>query len=190
MTNVVKLDEQRLSPMSMTKGEQSDLLKLIRARERLANTMAEERKAALVADLERQLGTIFHYDDDAVWKAAKEAADKVVAEAESKIADRCRELGIPKEFAPSLGFGWYGRGENGSKKRRDELRRMGLSKLEALARSARTEIAKRSVQAQQEVITHGLHSEAAKEFLDCMGSVDALMPPIDAQGLLTHGGGA
>jgi hypothetical protein len=59
MNNVVKLDEQRPSASAMTKGEQSDLLKLIRARERLANTMAEERKAELVADLEKQLGRIF-----------------------------------------------------------------------------------------------------------------------------------
>jgi hypothetical protein len=189
MSNVVKLDGH-LTSSAMTKGEQSDLLRLIRARERLAKTMTDQRKAELVADLERQLGTIFRYDQDEVWKAAKEAADKVVAEANSKIAARCRELGIPEEFAPGLSFGWYGRGENGSKKRREELRKMGLSKLEALAKTARTEIERRSVQAQQEVLTHGLHSDAAKSFLESMGSVDALMPPIDAQGLLTHGGGA
>jgi hypothetical protein len=190
MNNVVKLDEQRPSASAMTKGEQSDLLKLIRARERLANTMAEERKAELVADLEKQLGRIFHYDQDETWRSAVETAQQVVAQAQTDIAKRCDELGIPKEFAPGVSFSWYGRGENGSKKRRDELRKMGLSKLDALARSARSEIAKRSVQAQQEVITHGLHSEAAKSFLESMGSVDALMPPIDAQGLLTHGGGA
>jgi hypothetical protein len=190
MSEVIKLDERRQPPARMTKGEQSDLLKLIRSRERLAKTMADERKAELVADLEKQLGTIFHYDDDAVWKAAQEKAKEIVTDAQAEIAARCRELGIPPEFAPGLDFCWYGRNQNACRHRRADLRKMGQTKIEALARKARTEIEKRSVQAQQEVITHGLESEVAKSFLESMGSVDALMPPIDAQGLLTHGGAA
>ena len=38
-----------------------------------------------------------------------EAIDKAVAEANAKIAEVCRELGVPRKFAPGIRAGWYGR---------------------------------------------------------------------------------
>ena len=55
----------------MTKGERNDLAKLVRQNERLAKTAATQRSAELLADFERQLGTIYSFDDDEVWKAAE-----------------------------------------------------------------------------------------------------------------------
>jgi hypothetical protein len=170
----------------MTKGEQSDLLKLVRARERLAKTMAAARKTELVADMDQQLAREYHYDEDDIWQRAKEMADAAVDEAERQIAERCQELGIPKEFAPTIAHRWFSRGQNAVAERRAELRRAGISRIESIERGARTEIEKRSFQAQEEIVTHGLESPTAKAFLEGLGAVEALMPALDINILLVE----
>src|SRR5690349_5211328 len=106
----------------MTKTERTELGQLIRKRERVMKTMAAERAAQMLAEFDAQLSAIYSYDDDETWKKAHTEAEKVIEQSNEIIAARCAELGIPKEFAPSLQFGWYGRGENAVKDRRRELR--------------------------------------------------------------------
>ena len=45
---------------------------------------------------------------------------------------------------------------------------------------ARTEIERHSVDAQTALIADGLSSDVAREFLENMPAVEALMPPLDA----------
>jgi hypothetical protein len=65
-----------------------------------------------MADFEAKLAAAYQPSDHPVWKAAHEAVDKAVADARTVIAEACRELGIPKAFAPTISAGWYDRGEN------------------------------------------------------------------------------
>jgi hypothetical protein len=141
---------------TMTKAEQADLLKLIRARERLHTAHASERKAALIANLEAKLSPIYHYDNDKTWKAAYQQARRVADECKAQIAARCAEMGIPAEFAPGIDLGWYGRNQTACESRRAELRKRGLAKIDEVERKALVEIARLGVQAQTEVISHGL----------------------------------
>ena len=107
----------------MTKGERQELGQLIRKREKVMKTLATERSAALLADYDAQSAKIYHYDDDEVWAGLAKDALSAVARAQAAIAERCTELGIPREFAPGLEVGWYGRGQNAAAQRRAELRR-------------------------------------------------------------------
>jgi len=101
----------------MNRREREDLLAICRQRERLAKAAAATRSAQLLADFETQLDTEYHYVQDAVWKAAAEAAHAAVAEAQKAVKARCRELGIPCEFAPSIHCSWYSKGQSASKER-------------------------------------------------------------------------
>lgn len=166
---------------TMTRAETSDLLRLVRQRERLAKTAAAQRSAELVADFEKQLGSVYSYDQDETWKAATEAAKKAVAEAQAEVERRCKDLGIPPEFAPSLQCAWYGRGQNATKDRRAELRKMASSRIEAIEKAARTEIERLSLDAQTAIVAHGLQSDAAKLFLERMPPIAELMPSIEVQ---------
>lgn len=163
---------------AITKSEQADLLKLIRARERLHKAHAAERKAALIADLEGKLSAIYHYDNDDTWEAAMDEAERVVAECQAKVAARCAEMGIPAEFAPGIAVGWYGRGQTTCRHRRAELRKRGLAKIDELERKALVEITRLSVEAQTEVISHGIRSEAAVAFLQTLRPAEAVMLPL------------
>jgi hypothetical protein len=165
---------------TMTSADRNALAQLIRQRAKLMRTVASERAAELMADFERQLSTIYSFDQDEIWKEAHNAAKQVAEQAQAQIAERCRELGIPKEFAPSLDFHWYGRGQNASKDRRAELRRMAQTAIAASEKAARTQIERYSVEVQTQLLSAGLTSDGAHAFLANMPTVESLMPTIDA----------
>ena len=161
---------------TMTKVERTDLARLIRRRAKLARDAATQRAAEVLADFERQIGTVYSYDEDEVWKAATEAAEEAVRDAQKVIAERCDELGIPPEFRPGVNFGWYGRGQNAAKDRRSELRKMATTQIAAAEKAARTKIEHYAVESETALIAEGLTSDAAKEFLTKMPAVETLMP--------------
>lgn len=174
----------------MTAAERNDLRSLIRQRARLMKTEVKQRRLELMSDFERQLSAVFSYDQDKIWKGAAALAEQAVKDAQAVIAERCRDLGIPKEFAPGLHLEWYRRGANAVKDRRAELRIAAKARLDALEATAKTEIERISVNGQTDLIADGLTSEAAKLFLEQMPSAETLMPLLEltqVQGLLEHG---
>src|SRR5215217_4190668 len=124
----------------MTKGEREDLQRLIRQREKVLKSAAKERSAQLLAEFENQLGARYSFDADPVWAEVTKLAEREVEKAQKQVAARCAELGIPKEFAPSLNLSWYRRGENAVKDRRTELRKVAQTRIEATERQAVVEI--------------------------------------------------
>ena len=164
---------------TMSRAERSELGAIVRKRERVMKAAARERSTQLLAEFDAQSARIYEFDDDEVWRAATNEANEAVAAAQQAIAERCRQLGIPPEFAPSVSFNWYGRGENAVASRRAELRRMAKSRIEAIEQETITKIEALSLSAQTEIVITGLESAAARTFLEKMPSVEALMPAID-----------
>jgi hypothetical protein len=163
----------------MTKGEREDLQRLIRQREKAQIAAARSRSADLLADFENQMASEFSFDEDAVWAEAAKEADHEVERANRRIAARCQELGIPKQFAPSLHLSWHHRGYGNSvKERREELRRVARAQVEALERQAIVQIQQASVEAQTELALAGLTSEAARLFVSRLPTVENLMPAL------------
>jgi len=116
----------------MTRGDRQELAKLARLRERVAKADASRRAAELKADFEQQIAAIYSFDDDDVWRASRAAVSEETDRANAAITQRCRELGIPDEFAPSVASGWISRGQNAAKGRRDELRRVAYTRIDQL----------------------------------------------------------
>lgn len=118
-------------------------------------------------------------NDHPAWKAAHEAAEKAVAEANATIAAVCRELGIPKTYAPCISAQWYRRREKASNERRAELRRVAQTEIEARIKKAHAAIAKASVEAQTRIVGAGLASVAAHALLAKLPTPKQLLPPLD-----------
>lgn len=167
----------------MSRTERQELGQLIRKRERVMKAQVAERGAAMLADFENQVGSIYSFDQDETWAKAMQEAEKAVSDANTVVAARCKELGIPKEFAPSVAMGWIERGQNMVNSRRIEMRRIAKSKIAAIEKEAISKIERTSLEAQTEVIANGLVSTAAKEFLERMPSLEVLMPSLDAREL-------
>lgn len=163
----------------MTSSERQSLVALVRQRERVAKADAGEYAATLMADFEAKLAAVYYPSDHPAWKAAHEAADKAVADAQATIAAACRELGIPKAFAPGVRAGWYSRAENASSERRAELRRVAKTEIEARVKKAHAAITRSSVMAQERIITAGLTSEAARALLAEIPTPQQLLPALD-----------
>ncbi len=179
-----------VAPSKMTSAERSDLRSLIRQRARLMKAHVAQRGLELMAEFEAQLQTYFSYNQDEVWAAAYAEAEKIAQESNTRVAQRCKELGIPEKFAPSLSFGWRGQGENASAKQHAALRREARAHVASMEAAAKTEIERVSVDSQTELISDALTSEAAKAFLDHMPSAETLMPIIElkqVQGVLEQG---
>jgi hypothetical protein len=165
-----------------TAREREELVKLSRRHERFATTMAKQRTAQLMADVEEQLAAVYK-DDDERWREVTVEAKAVVDAANEHILARCREFGIPEELAPALSLGWAGRGENFSKERRAELRRVAQTRLAAVEQAAITEIQRACLAFETAVLAGGLVSDAARSLLDRLPSAEALMPPLDVESL-------
>lgn len=163
----------------ITRADRDALLSLIRKRERVMKTGAEERSAAMLADFDAQLARAWSWDEDAIWNEAKNAAETAVAEANEKIAARSRELGIPEEFAPRLHFAWGAQHQQASTQRRQVLRQAAKSRIAAVQKDAERQIERLALDAQTDLLSAGgLTSATASAFLDGLKSIDSLMPPV------------
>lgn len=172
---------------AMTKGERQELRQLVRRRAKVEKTAAAERRAALLADFERQSASIYTPDDDAAFRELHAAAGRAVKDANAKLAVHCRELGIPERFAPSIHMAWYGRGENALSERRAELRRVVTARLDALEKAAKAEIERKCVELETRLVADALSTQEARDFFTALPSIEELMPslnPSEIQALL------
>lgn len=163
----------------MTKAERRELATLARKRAKLLKAQTAERRAQVMADFEGQLASIYTPDDAAAMKRLHMVARAAVQKTSDELAARCRELGIPERFAPHIELSWYGRGENAIASRRNELRMVVRTRLDALEKQAKTQIEAACVETETRLIHDGLTSEAAQQFLASMPTPDQLMPSFD-----------
>ena len=162
-------------PRQLSRSETHDLSMIIKDRTKVLKAHVEEQAAACMADFESKLAAIYSFDQDEVWKKAAEEANAAAVAAQDIIAKRCKELGIPKTFAPRLGVHWEGRGENALTQRRAELRRVAKTAIEAMSKAAATKIEKQSLDLRTQVVAMGLMSADAKIFLESLAPVDEAM---------------
>jgi hypothetical protein len=163
----------------MTRNEREDLQRLIRQREKVLKSAAKQRSAELLADFENQIGQQYAFDQDQVWEKAVKTVKPLVEKAQAQIANRCRELGIPDQFAPSVALEWHARGYgNVLEKRRAELRRMARTQIEALEQKAIVTIELGCLKAQEQIAISGLNSTAARQFIEQLPGIETLMPAL------------
>ena len=162
---------------TMPRHERDDLQRLIRQREKVLKSAAKERSAELLADFENQMGQEYAFDQDETWEKAAKAAKAAVAKAQAQVAARCRDLGIPDRFAPSLSLDWHHRGyDNAVEKRRRELRIMAQTQVAAIERKAIVQIEMSCLEAQTALAVAGLTSDAGQRFLEQLPKIETLMP--------------
>lgn len=166
---------------AMSRTDRETLVKIARQRERVAKSEAKERAARLMADFEQMMDRRYRYDENDIWEKAVEIAHKTVVESNRQIAEECKRLGIPDQFAPKLSMGWASAGRNASKAERIEMRRIAQRELDAAEKAARTAIERQSVQTQEKIMIGGLTTESARQFLEAMPTAESLMPALSLE---------
>jgi hypothetical protein len=170
------------SKQRMTASERRELTKILNGRRRLVQRVIEQRSAQLLADVESQLAKEYDYDADA-WSDLTTAAKETIERADQELARRCEELGIRREFRPSIGCSWYSRGENALANRRAELRKVARAKIEVMAASARVEMETKLLDGLEMLARDALETETAHQFLASLPTVEVLMPPFNEAGI-------
>ena len=162
MQHTSEQPHQNHSAAVMSKGEREDLQRLIRQREKVLTSAAKQRSAELLADFENQMGARVRFRPGRSLGTGDQSAEREVAKAQKLVAARCRKLGIPDQFAPSLELAWHHRGYgNLVARRRAELRTMAKSRIEAIERKAITDIEVNCLAAREQIALAGLTSAAA-----------------------------
>jgi len=151
----------------MTKADRESLLKLARLRERVSKSGLIEVGKQLLADLEQQFDTTYPFNRDEVWTEAVREAKELVKEAQKRVIERNRTLGIPARFAPKIEVSWYDAGEQAFDKRVVELRRIGKTQIDAMIAAAKRKIEEASLAIQTRIMASAL-SDEAKAFLEEM----------------------
>jgi hypothetical protein len=168
-----------VSAATITRYEREDLQRLVRQREKVLKSAAKQRSAELLADFENQMGQRYSFDQDETWDKARKLAQGVVDKAQEQVARRCRELGIPDRFAPSLSLRWHDSGyENTLRRDMDRLRRMAQTQVAAIEAKAIVQIETSCLEAQTALAIVGLTSDAARLFVDKLPKIEALMPAL------------
>lgn len=165
-----------------SKGERDELLRYSRRREAVAVEQAKARSETLLADFEQQLSATYKSDDDR-WKAIVAELSALAEEANAHILAICQEAGIPESVSPQMQLAWLARGENLFKERRAELRKAAQTRLDAEQRKAIAAIKGKCVEFEGFVLAGGLESDAARQLLDSMPTIEQLMPALDVAAL-------
>jgi hypothetical protein len=163
----------------LSRNETHDLSMIIKDRAKVLKAHIEEQAAAHLADFEQHISTVYKFDQDDVWREAAEKAQAVVAEANKKIMDQCKKLGIPAAFAPGITITWHGRGQNMMEQRRHELRLAAKARIEQMKRNAATRIEQQSLDLRTQVVAMGIVSPDAKLFLESLAPVAEAMGALD-----------
>lgn len=159
------------------RAERIELAKVVRVNFRAARSGIEALKAYRLAEMEKKLGSTYKYDE-AQWAEVTAKAVEVCKEADRVVAMKCREMGIPDSFRPSIGASWHERGETAVAARRAELRRMGTTKIEAAAQNAKLKLDQKEAEMLTQLATGGLESAEAKAFLKQIPSLEELVPEV------------
>jgi hypothetical protein len=161
--------EADLPGQKMTRSEREDLLKVARLR------MQVVKSTQLRAEFEKQIAAIYSFDQNEVWAKAMTVVKQAGAAANKVIAEECAKLGIPKQFAPSIGTYWHSRNENAVAERRNELRQVAVARIDAMKRDAYAEIERQGAEIQTGLLAIGLR-EQATALLNALPKPSDLMP--------------
>ena len=170
---------------AITRSERDNLLQIVRGRARLAKDQVVAYGAKLKADFEKQLDAHYPWDSDETWSALATAVEKATQEAQAQVTARNRELGIPEWAAPSINWYWRDQGQQATKERRTELRRLAATQIDAMIKVAKSKVDETSLAIQTELYASGLTSYAATAFLESMPTPEALLPAVDIAALET-----
>lgn len=164
---------------TLSRNETHDLGMILKDRAKVLKAHVEHQAALVMADFEQKIAAIYSFNQDDIWKKAMAAATEAVQRANEEVSRRCKEMGIPDSFAPYIGVGWVGRGENAVKSRQDELRRVAKTRIDAMSKEALLKIERQSLDLRTQVVALGLLSDEAKLFLESLAPVEEAMSMLE-----------
>ena len=166
----------------MTKHELDLLLRALRANLKAARAAILGIEPKLRTAFENELNTFYPLRSDHVWQEQFELLENTWKQCQTKVDERCDQLGIPRRFRPSIGSPhWQHAGLNMVKELRADLRRAAYTQISAMVKERIEELERKSANFQLGIMATGIVSPDAKAFFDSLPKVDELFPPLSAK---------
>jgi hypothetical protein len=166
------------SQRKFTRKERDEMGVVIRGRERRAYMEIDARAAKVLSDFEKELDAKYYPGDDETWAEAYERGRQVEREIKAIIAPISKKKNIRPEFAPDYDAYWSRRGENESKERRAELKRLAVAEIDAQRKALRASVASAALEARTQLMLDGDLSDAVKDWIRSLPPVDDVLRPL------------
>jgi hypothetical protein len=165
----------------ITKSELDAISRALRANVKAAKAAIVALGPKLKAEFEVQLSVSYPASGDPVWKEALQIVYDTYKIQQARVDARCEELGIPARFRPHMHPpGWADSWKSSCdyKDYRAEMRRLAGTQIDDMLKSRMAQLDLDSANVQFEIASQGCLTDAAKEFLAKLPSVDSLIPPL------------
>ena len=167
----------------LTRDDRIELENMVKLRTKVAKGDVDTRMAYLRAEFEQEMATIYKAKDER-WRHVVEAAAEAAERANAEIQKICEDNNIPQDSRPSMSNPlWFGRGENASKERRAELRKVAETRLDAMAKQAKGQIDRDDAMLRLQITAMSVTTQQAMAFLEALPSIEQLMRALDVQEL-------
>jgi hypothetical protein len=169
-------------PRRINKFELDAIGRALRANVKAAKATIIALGPKLKTEFEVQLGITYPASGDPVWREALQAVYETYRIQQARVEARCVELGIPERFRPKMNppswsDGWRCSCAN-FQDMRAEMRRLAGIQIDEMLKSRLAQLELDSANIQFEIAAHGCITDAAKEFLNRLPSIEAMIPPI------------
>jgi hypothetical protein len=166
----------------MNKSELEAISRALRANVKAAKATIIALGPKLKAEFEVQLTVTYPASGDPVWEEALQIVYDAYETQQARVKARCEELRIPERFRPELQSpGWNASWRSSCadfKDYRAEMRRLAGAQIDDMLKSRLAQLELDSANIQLELASHGCITDAAKEFLAKLPSIDSLIPPL------------
>jgi hypothetical protein len=164
----------------MKQSEIKHVSQALRARVKAARATIIALGPKLKATFEAEVSRRYPAKGDPVWLDAMKKLNQATEAQRARVAERSEELGIPHRFRPDIsGPRWSDWHDcQGYKGLRAELCRVANLQIDDMLKTRLAEMERDSADIQFEIASQGCVTDAAKEFMAKLPSIDALIPAI------------
>lgn len=166
----------------MTKAEMDVISRALKAKVKAATNAILALAPKLLAEFEVQLSVEYPPSGDPVWMDALNRVYKEYEIQRAIVEARSKELRIPERFRPHLVEpGWASSWKSVTPDFRDyraEMRRLASIQIEDMIKSRLALLERDHADIQYELAVHGCVTEASKQFLAALPSIESLIPKL------------
>jgi hypothetical protein len=166
----------------MTKSEIENISRALRAKVKAAETAIKALGPKLLTEFEVQLNVTYPPCGDPVWMKAVNEVQKTYEIKRAIVEARCEELRIPERFRPELTPpGWVASWKSSApdfKDYRAEMRRLAAIQIDDMIKGRLAQLEMDSANIQYELALQGSITDAAKQFLANLPSIESLIPKL------------
>lgn len=160
----------------MTRKDREQLVQVAKMRARVAKGSIDQRELALKGQIEDELQALFETESE-MAERAMQRAQAVARTAQAELDQWLDEHEVPSRMRPRIGVAdpSRGYGDETIASRRAALRTLATARVRALGAQAKVELDRACADTVTALIAGGLDSEAARQMLDQMPTIDQLM---------------